>query len=220
MRPATCLGQWSDCLRSRTTIANAWFGWSATFSISRRWRRDRSCFNFSRVEVRSLVAQAIEANRGFAEGYGVRIRFDEACTAADVRADPDRLLQVVTNLLSNAIKFSPADNEVVVAVEKGTRHGTPYGTRPWSGHPSRLQAAHLREIRPSRCAANARQKGGTGLGLSIVKQIVDRLSGEVGFADAPGGGTIFYVQLPCWDHVASLALDRDAKPGAAALIAL
>ena len=47
-------------------------------------------------------------------------------------------------------------------------------------------------------ATNARQKGGTGLGLSIVKQIVDRLGGEVGFADAPGGGTIFHVQLPCW----------------------
>ena len=47
-------------------------------------------------------------------------------------------------------------------------------------------------------ATNARQKGGTGLGLSIVKQIVDRLGGEVDFADAPGGGTIFHVALPCW----------------------
>jgi len=57
----------------------------------------RVVFSFSRVEVRTLVAQAIEANRGFAEGYGVRVRLGEALTAADVRADPDRLLQVVTN---------------------------------------------------------------------------------------------------------------------------
>ena len=49
----------------------------------------------------------------------MRVRFDETGTAADVRADPDRLLQVITNLLSNAIKFSPADNEVSVTVEKG-----------------------------------------------------------------------------------------------------
>jgi DNA-binding response OmpR family regulator len=54
--------------------------------------------------------------------------------------------------------------------------------------------------------------------LSIVKQIVDRLSGEVGFGDAPGGGTIFHVELPCWDHVASLAIDREAKPGVARLL--
>jgi signal transduction histidine kinase len=36
------------------------------------------------------------------------------------------------------------------------------------------------------------------LGLSIVKQIVTRLGGEVGFADAPGGGTVFHVELPPW----------------------
>jgi DNA-binding response OmpR family regulator len=40
----------------------------------------------------------------------------------------------------------------------------------------------------------------------------------VGFADAGDGGTIFHVQLPCWDHVASLVIDRDAKPNAARLL--
>ena len=174
-------------------------------------------FNFSRVEVRPLVAQAIEANRGFAEGYGVRVRLEDADTAADVRADPDRLLQVITNLLSNAIKFSPAENEVVVAVEKGPDMvrltvrdhgpGIPLDFRPL-----------IFEKFAQADAGDARQKGGTGLGLSIVKQIVDRLGGEVGFADAPAGGTIFHVQLPCWDHVAGLAIDRDAKPGAPRLL--
>jgi len=177
----------------------------------------RVVFSFSRVEVRTLVAQAIEANRGFAEGYGVRVRLGEALTAADVRADPDRLLQVVTNLLSNAIKFSPPDSEVVVAIEKGVDvvrltvrdhgQGIPVDFRPL-----------IFEKFAQADAGDARQKGGTGLGLSIVKQIVDRLSGEVGFADAPGGGTIFHVQLPCWDHVASLAIDREAKPDATRLL--
>jgi signal transduction histidine kinase len=174
----------------------------------------RVVFNFSRVEVRTLVAQAIEANRGYAEGYGVRVRFADSRTAADVRADPDRLLQVITNLLSNAIKFSPADREVVVAVENGADivrltvrdhgPGIPVDFRPL-----------IFEKFAQADAGDARQKGGTGLGLSIVKQIVDRLSGEVGFADAPGGGTIFHVQLPCWDHV---AIDHAAKPDAARLL--
>lgn len=171
----------------------------------------RMSFSFSRVAVRSLVAQAIEANRGFAEGYGVRVRFGETGTAADVRADPDRLLQVITNLLSNAIKFSPADNEVSVTVEKGldTVRLTIRDHGP--GIPVDFKPLIFEKFAQAD-AGDARQKGGTGLGLSIVKQIVDRLGGEVGFADADGGGTIFYVQLPCWDHVASLALDSDAKP--------
>jgi signal transduction histidine kinase len=177
----------------------------------------RVVFNFSRVEVRPLVAQAIEAMRGFAESYGVRVRLEDAHTATDVRADPDRLLQVVTNLLSNAIKFSSANNEVVVAIEKGVDMVRLTVRDHGSGVPVDFKPLIFEKFAQADAGA-ARQKGGTGLGLSIVKQIVDRLGGEVGFADAPGGGTVFHVQLPCWDHVASLTIDRDAKPDAARLL--
>jgi signal transduction histidine kinase len=132
----------------------------------------------------------------------VRVRLDDGCVVGEVLADPDRILQVVTNLLSNAIKFSPANNEVVVAVKKGTdvvgisvrNHGPGISVdfRP-----------HVFERFAQADATNARQRGGTGLGLSIVKQIVDRFGGEVSFADAPGGGTIFHVTLPCWDATAT-----------------
>jgi DNA-binding response OmpR family regulator len=58
----------------------------------------------------------------------------------------------------------------------------------------------------------SRQKGGTGLGLSIVKQIVERLGGDVGFDDAPGGGTVFYVDLRAWDDTAGeVDLDSDSS---------
>jgi signal transduction histidine kinase len=177
----------------------------------------RVVFNFSRVEVRPLVAQAIEAMRGFAEGYGVRVRLEDARTAADVRADPDRLLQVVTNLLSNAIKFSSTNDEVVVAIERGADMVRLTVRDHGSGIPVDFKPLIFEKFAQADAGA-ARQKGGTGLGLSIVKQIVDRLGGEAGFADAPGGGTIFHIQLPCWDHVASLAIDRDAKPDAARLL--
>jgi signal transduction histidine kinase len=177
----------------------------------------RMVFNFSRVEVRSLVAQAIAANRGFAKGYGVRVRLEAARADAEVRADPDRLLQVVTNLLSNAVKFSPADHEVMVAIEKGTDMVRLTVRDHGPGIPIDFKPLIFEKFVQAD-AGDARHKGGSGLGLSIVKQIVDRLSGEVGFADAPGGGTIFHVQLPCWDHVASLANDRDGKPGAARLL--
>src|ERR1700722_6937842 len=68
----------------------------------------RVVFNFSRVEMRQLVARVIEANQAYADGYGVRIRLEATGAAAEVRADPDRLAQVITNLLSNAIRFSAA----------------------------------------------------------------------------------------------------------------
>jgi len=173
----------------------------------------RIVFKFGRVEVRSPIGQAIEANRGFAEAGGMRIRLEDACAVCDVRADPDRLAQVVANLLSNAIKFSPADNEVIVAIENGT-DVVRISVRDHGPGISADFKPHIFERFARADATNARQKGGTGLGLSIVRQIVDRLGGEVGFADAPGGGTIFHVELPCWEQVPGMAIDLDAQSDA------
>ena len=75
-------------------------------------------FVLKRIEVQSLVKQAIEANQAFAELYGVRMRLDPSSTAGEIRADSDWVFQIVTNLLSNAIKFSPSGEEVVVAIGK------------------------------------------------------------------------------------------------------
>jgi signal transduction histidine kinase len=164
-------------------------------------------FDLRRIDVGSLVERTIDANRGFAEDHNVRIRFEGSSTVAEVRADADRLAQVITNLLSNAVKFSPADNEVVVTVGHASDfvrisvrdHGP--GIHP--GFESRIFERFAQAD-----ATNTRRKGGTGLGLSIVKQIVDRLGGEVGFIDAAGGGTIFHVDLPRWNGRADRARDE------------
>ena len=166
-------------------------------------------FNLSKVAVRPLVEHAIEENRGFAESYGVQVRLDAASADLAVNADPDRLAQVITNLLSNAIKFSPAGGEVLVAVEKDA-NGVRVTVRDHGfGVPDDFKL-HIFEKFAQADGTNSRQKGGTGLGLSIVKQIVERLGGDVGFEDAPGGGAIFYVALPVWDGSAGGEIDLDA----------
>jgi signal transduction histidine kinase len=167
-------------------------------------------FNLERVDVRPLVEQAIESNRGFAEGYGVRVRLDTASADGDVNADPDRLAQVVTNLLSNAIKFSPADKEVLVAVASKDDVVRISVRDHGSGIPADFKP-HVFEKFAQADATNSRQKGGTGLGLSIVKQIVERMGGRVGFNDASGGGTIFYVELPVWDAATDRATDLETE---------
>jgi PAS domain S-box-containing protein len=169
-------------------------------------------FNMTQVGVRRLVEQAIEDNRGFGEGYGVHIRLDAASTDGEVIADPDRLSQVVTNLLSNAIKFSPADEDVLVAVEKNGNVVRISVRDHGSGVPTDFRE-HIFTKFAQADGTNSRQKGGTGLGLSIVKQIVERLGGGVGFADAPGGGTIFHVDLPAWDGTAGREIDLEAEAG-------
>ena len=167
--------------------------------------------DLKRVEVTTLVEQTIEANRALADSFGVRLRLEQS-GAHEVCADPDRLVQVVTNLLSNAIKFSPRAAEVVVSVDahndmvrisvRDHGAGLPESFRP-----------HVFEKFAQ--ADAARQKGGTGLGLSIVKQIVLQLGGEVDFVDAPGGGTIFYVELPGLKSTAHGDARRRDRPNSA-----
>jgi signal transduction histidine kinase len=151
-------------------------------------------FDLRRVEVVTLVTQTIDANRALAEGCGVRLRLDEAGTH-EVHADPDRLMQVVTNLLSNAIKFSPQGAEVMVSITSRADKVRISVRDHGSGIPESFRP-HIFERFAQADATAAWPKGGSGLGLSIVKQIMLRLEGEVGFLDAPGGGTIFYLELP------------------------
>jgi signal transduction histidine kinase len=163
-------------------------------------------FDLKRIEVRSLVEKTVDAIKGFAEGHNVRVRIENSGVTGDVRADADRLAQVVTNLLSNAIKFSPPDNEVVVTIEKEPDLVHIQVRDHGSGIPPDFKSRIFERFAQAE-ATNARRNGGTGLGLSIVKQIVDRLGGEVGFSDAPGGGTVFHVELPIWNGKADAVRD-------------
>jgi PAS domain S-box-containing protein len=170
-------------------------------------------FRFKRVDVHALAGQAIDANRAYADGFGVRVRLEPAVQAVEVVADPDRLGQVLTNLLSNAIKFSPRDAEVTVATElKGDMVRISVRDRG-AGIPAEFKPRVFEKFAQAD-ATDARQKGGTGLGLSIVKRIVERLGGKVGFDDADGGGTVFHVELPPWAQIARREVDAAASPNA------
>jgi len=170
----------------------------------------RAAFNFAQVELRQIAVQAIEDIRGFAGEFGVHIRLDAASVEADVNADPDRLVQVITNLLSNAIKYSSRGGEVLVGVAKRGNACRVTVRDHGPGIPQEFRS-HIFGKFAQADGTDARRNGGTGLGLSIVKEIVERLGGEVGFDDARGGGTIFHVELPAWDGTAGGEIDVDVE---------
>ena len=151
-------------------------------------------FKFQTVEVEALLRQEMEAHRSLASSRGVQLRL-QSSDRFYVDADPDRLRQVIANYLSNAIKFSPRGEEVLLSAERSVA-GVRLAVRDHGpGIPADFRP-HLFEKFAQADMSDAKQKGGSGLGLSIVREIIRRLGGEAGFADAPGVGTIFFVDLP------------------------
>ncbi len=172
----------------------------------------KAVFHLDRVAIQPLLEQAIASDRALAAGQGVALRVGCA-KASDVCVDKDRLTQVVANFMSNAIKFSPPGSVIVLSAsdrDGGVRisvrdHGP--------GIPESFRARVFEKFAQAD-TSDARARSGTGLGLSIVKEIVRQMGGDVGFADAPGGGTVFFADLPYWDVAAA-----DERPGDGAPLA-
>jgi PAS domain S-box-containing protein len=152
-------------------------------------------FRIRAVAVTSLVEQTVEANRAYADQFGVRYLVESAVPDAEVTSDADRLAQVLTNLLSNAARFSARGDTVVVSVSRHGRAIRVAVSDRGPGIPEDFQPRIFEKFAQAD-VSDARTKGGTGLGLSICRAIIDRLGGHIGFETAPGAGTTFFFDLP------------------------
>lgn len=152
-------------------------------------------YDFQPVDLTHLVAETVEANKGFAEQYGVRFAFGEMASDATVDGDRNRLTQVVANLLSNAAKFSPEGGRVEISVERHDRAARIAISDNGPGIPEDRRD-YIFDKFTQMDSSNSRAKGGTGLGLNISESTVKRHAGTIDFESEVGNGCIFYVTLP------------------------
>lgn len=155
----------------------------------------KMAFDIRPLPLAPLIAQGVQANAAFASGLGVAIRVDRIAAEVAVRADEDRLMQVLTNLLSNAAKFSPQGSTVRVKVTPGTATHRISVADSGPGIPEAFRDRIFQKFAQAD-ASDTRAKGGTGLGLSIVAELVERMDGKVSFESAEGEGSTFFVDLP------------------------
>ncbi len=140
-----------------------------------------------------LLSQAAEAMRMMAEKTSIRLEL--SAPSIPVRADSDRIIQVVTNLLSNAIKFSPPGAVVALSAIQ-EENEVKFGVRDQGrGIPvDKLETIFERFRQVD--ASDSREKGGTGLGLAICRTIIQQHGGRIWVESVTGGGSTFYFTLP------------------------
>lgn len=152
-------------------------------------------FRYSAVPVHDFLTKAVELNGAYGMKFSVGLKLESCPEDAYLWADPDRLMQVVTNLISNAIKFSPQNDDVSVSAEVTDTKVRILVRDRGPGVPPEFRGKIFQRFTQAE-SLDRRQRSGSGLGLSISKALMDRMSGEIGFEPASGGGTVFYVILP------------------------
>ena len=134
-----------------------------------------------------------------------------------VRADPERIQQIVWNLLSNAVKFTPTGGRVTLTL--GGKDGIFELRVADDGIGIEAdQLQHLFERFGPQAAATTRRHSGLGLGLSIVRELVELHGGTITAASAgKGQGATFTVRLPLEAEIEEPGAARDdggpARPG-------
>jgi len=149
------------------------------------------------LEIMPLLEAAVAENRAYAEQFGVELFVEPGLPEVKVKADSDRLMQVMANLLSNAAKFSPPNGQVTLSAtrQQGMVRVAVQDHGP--GIPEEFRSRIFDKFAQAD-ASDSRHQGGTGLGLSIAKNIVERMGGRIGFKTQVGAGTTFYFELPEW----------------------
>jgi len=113
-----------------------------------------------------------------------------------VRADADRIQQVLFNLVDNAIKYGRPEGHVWIGARlaKGTHAEISVRDNGPGIPPDAIDRVFERFYRVDK--ARSREQGGTGLGLSIVKHIIQFHGGEVWVESQLGQGATFFFTLP------------------------
>lgn len=170
------------------------------------------------IDLVDLIKEAISTFKLQAEQKKINIAFTNPANKFLVKADPNRIMQVLINLLSNAIKYTPAKGKVSIDVTHKTGNDLLKISR-------RSLSANIININNSKgyAVVSIRDTGmgitvadqkkmfsrffrsrdvlkskieGTGLGLFITRSILNLHHGDIWFTSQPKKGSTFNFSLP------------------------
>jgi PAS domain S-box-containing protein len=150
----------------------------------------------SRVELATVIEQAVEAARPFVEEQGHRLHVEIPPQPITLEADASRLAQVVSNLLNNAAKYMSPGGEVRLTVDTRGDQAVVRVIDRGIGIPVEMLESVF-EMFTQVDRSLERTQGGLGIGLTLVKRLVEMHGGTVeARSDGRDRGSEFVVTLP------------------------
>jgi signal transduction histidine kinase len=150
----------------------------------------------SDVDMKALLTQAAHTVSEMLRERGAQLVLTLPDSAVPtIRADADRLMQVVMNLLGNAAKFVPAvGGRVDLRLRTDVAGLTVEVQDNGAGVPPEQRALIFEKFRQGGQATD--RPTGTGLGLHISRQIVEHFGGQMELRPDGGQGACFAFTLP------------------------
>ena len=156
----------------------------------------RMQWNVTEVDVGEAVEKASASLKGLFEQSAKRLTIERPEALPPVRADYDRLVQVVINLLSNAEKVCPAGDGLVKVTLRGDGDGVTVSvTDNGPGIPEAQRDTVFDRFYQVRDDDTGNPMG-TGLGLAICRRIVEHLGGRIWVETTGPEGSCFRFHIP------------------------
>ncbi len=150
----------------------------------------RMHFQLESVILNDLIEEVVGMTKQYSNH---QINIELPHQLVQVKADANRLKQVLLNLIDNAVKYSDEEQAINIKVQQQQQQTIIQVCDRGMGIP--LQQQNRIFERFYRVDEARNRSGGTGLGLSIVKTLVEGMGGSISVRSQIGEGTTFAVKL-------------------------
>jgi two-component system sensor histidine kinase BaeS len=154
-------------------------------------------YHWNEVDLAELLDPVFKRFQPRAESVGLSLKWKLAEGDVVVKADPDRLTQVVVNLLENSVRYTDAPGRIEASlVYTANKAELVIEDSSPSAPPEDLPHLFDRLYRVDNARTRSLAKGGSGLGLAICKALVEAHGGTIEAMESRLGGVCMLITLP------------------------
>jgi signal transduction histidine kinase len=146
------------------------------------------------ISIIDLLEQGLATFRPQFSAKRINVETRFGATNVCLRADPNKLSQVIGNLLQNALQYTESGGTVRISVDDTEREIKVIFSNS-GGELAEQDLPFIFERFYRGEKSRSRDHGGAGIGLAIVKELIEAHNGSIG-ADISQGDTLVWFSLP------------------------
>jgi PAS domain S-box-containing protein len=152
-------------------------------------------FELTDVRVLEAVTRLAEMIEPQATAKDIDYQFHGCADGLTVRADRDRLDQILLNLIGNAVKYTPSGGRIDVSVEHDEKSASIIVKDTGPGIPADKLQVIFQPFVQLRTGGDV-SSGGVGLGLAISRDLARAMGGDITVVSTADAGSSFTLRLP------------------------